>query len=158
MGMDRGIHILVGDKDYQNLQPLAVAKLFAKVVEQEKIDLVILGKQVWLSSLNDIDNRVKVFKVSVKRNSFALTCPLDTILSQLYFTGNFDGRRFYYPTIWKVLISVIFLYLNLFFIVFCLLLAAHVSDIVFSLSFKEYHERFFKKVIVTFLCSLESPW
>lgn len=45
MGMDRGIHILVGDKDYQNLQPLAVAKLFAKVVEQEKIDLVILGKQ-----------------------------------------------------------------------------------------------------------------
>ena len=44
--MDRGIHILVGDKDYQNLQPLAVAKLFAKVVEQEKIDLVILGKQV----------------------------------------------------------------------------------------------------------------
>ena len=46
MGIDRGIHILVGDKDYQNLQPLAVAKLFAKVVEQEKIDLVILGKQV----------------------------------------------------------------------------------------------------------------
>ena len=59
MGMDRGIHILVGDKDYQNLQPLAVAKLFAKVVEQEKIDLVILGKQVWLSSLNDIDKQGK---------------------------------------------------------------------------------------------------
>ena len=59
MGMDRGIHILVGDKDYQNLQPLAVSKLFAKVVEQEKIDLVILGKQVWQSSLNDIDKQGK---------------------------------------------------------------------------------------------------
>merc|ERR1712038_491492 len=45
MGMDRGVHIVVGDKDYQNLQPLAVAKLLAKVAEQEKIDLVILGKQ-----------------------------------------------------------------------------------------------------------------
>ena len=46
MGADRGIHVVVPDKDYLTLQPLAVAKLMAKVIDQEKIDLVILGKQV----------------------------------------------------------------------------------------------------------------
>lgn len=45
MGMDRGIHVVVGEKEYDTLQPLAVAKLFAKVVEEEKPDIVILGKQ-----------------------------------------------------------------------------------------------------------------
>ena len=46
MGMDRGIHVVIDDKDYANLQPLAVAKLLAKVAEEEKADIVILGKQV----------------------------------------------------------------------------------------------------------------
>lgn len=45
MGMDRGIHVVVDDKDYANLQPLAVAKLLAKVAEEEKADIVIVGKQ-----------------------------------------------------------------------------------------------------------------
>ncbi|XP_057302503.1 electron transfer flavoprotein subunit beta-like [Hydractinia symbiolongicarpus] len=45
MGMDRGVHVVVNDKDYEKLQPLAVAKLLAKVVEEEKADLIILGKQ-----------------------------------------------------------------------------------------------------------------
>ena len=48
MGVDRGIHVVVDDKDYEGLQPLAVAKLFAKIVEQEQPSLVILGKQVIL--------------------------------------------------------------------------------------------------------------
>ncbi len=41
MGADRGIHV----KTDAELQPLAVAKLLAKIVEQEKPDMVILGKQ-----------------------------------------------------------------------------------------------------------------
>jgi len=41
MGADRGIHI----KTDEELQPLAVAKLLAKIVEQESPDAVILGKQ-----------------------------------------------------------------------------------------------------------------
>lgn len=45
MGMDRGVHVLVGDKDYEKLQPLAVAKLLAKITEEQKADIVILGKQ-----------------------------------------------------------------------------------------------------------------
>ena len=41
MGADRGIHV----KTDEELQPLAVAKLLAKIVEQESPDAVILGKQ-----------------------------------------------------------------------------------------------------------------
>ena len=41
MGCDRGIHVKTDDE----LQPLAVAKLLAKIVEQESPDVVILGKQ-----------------------------------------------------------------------------------------------------------------
>jgi len=46
MGADRGIHVVLNDKEYEGLQPLAVAKLFAKITEQEKPNLIILGKQV----------------------------------------------------------------------------------------------------------------
>ena len=49
MGADRGIHVVLNDKEYEGLQPLAVAKLFAKITEQEKPNLIILGKQVQLS-------------------------------------------------------------------------------------------------------------
>ena len=31
MGMDRGIHVVVDDKEYEKLQPLSVAKILAKV-------------------------------------------------------------------------------------------------------------------------------
>ena len=41
MGADRGIHVKTDDE----LQPLAVAKLLAKIVEREAPDVVILGKQ-----------------------------------------------------------------------------------------------------------------
>jgi electron transfer flavoprotein beta subunit len=44
IGADRGIHVVVEEKDPQ-LEPLGVAKLLKKVVEAEKSDLVILGKQ-----------------------------------------------------------------------------------------------------------------
>lgn len=41
MGADRGIHVLTDTE----LQPLAVAKLLAKVAERESPDLFLLGKQ-----------------------------------------------------------------------------------------------------------------
>jgi electron transfer flavoprotein beta subunit len=43
MGADRGVHVVVDEKDA--LEPLGVAKLLKKVVEAEKSNLVILGKQ-----------------------------------------------------------------------------------------------------------------
>lgn len=42
MGADRGIHVV---EDKAELEPLGVAKLLQKVVEAEKSNLVILGKQ-----------------------------------------------------------------------------------------------------------------
>ena len=45
MGVDRAVHVQVDQKEYESLQPLAVAKLLCKVIEKEKINLVILGKQ-----------------------------------------------------------------------------------------------------------------
>jgi len=45
MGCDRAVHVFVDDKLYEGLQPLSVAKLLAKVAEQEKADIVIVGKQ-----------------------------------------------------------------------------------------------------------------
>ena len=41
MGMDRGIHV----KTDAEVEPLAVAKILKAIVEEEKPDLVILGKQ-----------------------------------------------------------------------------------------------------------------
>ena len=46
MGADRAVHVEVNGEDYDNLQPLAVSKIFAKLVQQEKADLLFLGKQV----------------------------------------------------------------------------------------------------------------
>ncbi|KAH7117822.1 hypothetical protein B0J11DRAFT_493652 [Dendryphion nanum] len=43
MGADRGIHVQVDEKD--SLEPLGVAKLLRKVVDEQKSNLVILGKQ-----------------------------------------------------------------------------------------------------------------
>ena len=46
MGADRAVHVNCGSEDIADLGPLAVANILAKLVEQEKVDLVILGKQV----------------------------------------------------------------------------------------------------------------
>lgn len=45
MGVDRGIHIEISGKDYELLQPLHISKMFAKIAKDEKVDLIILGKQ-----------------------------------------------------------------------------------------------------------------
>lgn len=45
MGADRGIHITTDMRLDQELQPLAVAKLFKALVEKETPDMVIVGKQ-----------------------------------------------------------------------------------------------------------------
>ena len=46
MGADRSIHVQVDeDAEAGGLEPLAVAKLLQKVVEEEKSDIVLLGKQ-----------------------------------------------------------------------------------------------------------------
>jgi len=45
MGADRAIHVELDAKQYEKLQPIHVSKVLAKIAQQEKVDIVILGKQ-----------------------------------------------------------------------------------------------------------------
>ncbi len=45
IGADRAVHVVVEDKDAAGLEPLVVAKMLARLARDEKVDLVILGKQ-----------------------------------------------------------------------------------------------------------------
>uniref|UniRef100_A0A069DRJ2 Electron transfer flavoprotein subunit beta n=1 Tax=Panstrongylus megistus TaxID=65343 RepID=A0A069DRJ2_9HEMI len=45
MGVDRGIHVDIPAAQMPLLQPIHVSKILAKIAKDEKIDLVIVGKQ-----------------------------------------------------------------------------------------------------------------
>lgn len=45
MGCDRAVHVETSDDDADKLVPLTVSKIFAKIAQEEKADMVILGKQ-----------------------------------------------------------------------------------------------------------------
>lgn len=45
MGADRGIHVEIPPAEYETLQPIHVSKILAKLAEDEKVDLIIVGKQ-----------------------------------------------------------------------------------------------------------------
>ncbi|XP_014238842.1 electron transfer flavoprotein subunit beta [Trichogramma pretiosum] len=45
MGADRGIHVEISAKEYETLQPIHVSKILAKLAQDEKADLVLVGKQ-----------------------------------------------------------------------------------------------------------------
>lgn len=46
MGVDKGIHVEVSNAEYETMQPIHVSKILAKVAQNEKVDMVIVGKQV----------------------------------------------------------------------------------------------------------------
>jgi len=52
MGADRAILIEAADTVETDIEPLAVAKLLAKVVAEESVDLVIMGKQAIDNDMN----------------------------------------------------------------------------------------------------------
>jgi electron transfer flavoprotein beta subunit len=45
MGADRAIHVDIPAKDYETLEPFHVSKILAKLALDEKVDVVIVGKQ-----------------------------------------------------------------------------------------------------------------
>ncbi|KAK3724339.1 hypothetical protein QZH41_010847 [Actinostola sp. cb2023] len=93
MGADRGIHVVIDDKEYEGLHPLGVAKLLAKIVEQEKPDLVILGKQAidgdynqtpqMLSGLLNWPQALCVSKIEVKDGRLHVTREIDGGLEKI---------------------------------------------------------------------------
>lgn len=52
MGVDRAILVEAADDVHVDVEPLAVAKILAKLVEEEKPDLVICGKQAIDNDMN----------------------------------------------------------------------------------------------------------
>ena len=44
MGADRGIHVEIPADQMGTCQPIHIAKIFAKLAEQEKADIIMLGK------------------------------------------------------------------------------------------------------------------
>lgn len=52
MGADRAILVIASDDVHMDIEPLAVAKLLAKLVEQEKPDLIVAGKQAIDNDMN----------------------------------------------------------------------------------------------------------
>jgi electron transfer flavoprotein beta subunit len=52
MGADRAILVVAADDVHQDVEPLAVAKILAKVVEEEQPGLVICGKQAIDNDMN----------------------------------------------------------------------------------------------------------
>ncbi|MBM6582515.1 electron transfer flavoprotein subunit beta/FixA family protein [Microvirga sp. BT689] len=83
MGADRGILV----KTDSTVEPLAVAKILAKVVEQEKPDLIIMGKQAidddsnqtgqMLAALLGWPQGTFAFKVNVGEGSIDVTREVD---------------------------------------------------------------------------------
>ena len=61
MGADSGIHIQTDMSIDQDLQPLAVAKIFAKIFKDKSFDFAILGKQ----SIDDDFNQTGQIMASV---------------------------------------------------------------------------------------------
>jgi electron transfer flavoprotein beta subunit len=49
LGADRAIHVEFTPKEYETLQPLQISKILAKIAEKEKVNLIIVGKQVRLN-------------------------------------------------------------------------------------------------------------
>jgi len=45
MGADRSIHVEVDAQTYEGLQPIHVAKILSKIAQEEKVDVVLTGKQ-----------------------------------------------------------------------------------------------------------------
>ncbi|MEX1663221.1 electron transfer flavoprotein subunit beta/FixA family protein [uncultured Thioclava sp.] len=52
MGADRAILVVAADDVHQDIEPLAVAKILAKIVEEEAPKMVILGKQAIDNDMN----------------------------------------------------------------------------------------------------------
>ncbi len=52
MGADRAILVVAADDMHQDIEPLAVAKILAKVVEEEQPGLVLAGKQAIDNDMN----------------------------------------------------------------------------------------------------------
>ncbi|XP_052805432.1 electron transfer flavoprotein subunit beta-like [Mya arenaria] len=96
MGADKAIHVLVDPKDYTNMQPIHVSKLLAKIATDEKVDLIILGKQAidddcnqtgqMVSALLDWSQGTFASKIEKKDGTLDVTREIDGGLETINIT------------------------------------------------------------------------
>lgn len=79
MGADRGVHVEVSGKDYELLQPIHVSKILAKLAENEKVDIVLVGKQAIDDDCNQTAQMTAAF----------MDCPQGTFCSKVCWLGCF---------------------------------------------------------------------
>lgn len=60
MGVDRGIHVEVSGSEFETLQPIHVSKILAKLAQEEKADLIIVGKQVSINPLQVVSTVIRI--------------------------------------------------------------------------------------------------
>lgn len=84
IGADRSIHVLTDEM----LEPLAVAKVLQKIVEREKPDLVLLGKQ----AIDDDANQVgQMLSALISRPLGAFASEIDVVDGRYLVTRETDG-------------------------------------------------------------------
>ena len=83
MGVDRGIHVLTD----QSIEPLSIAKILAKIIDEEKAGLVISGKQAidgdnnqtgqMLAALTDMPQGTFASKIEIEDDKIQVTREID---------------------------------------------------------------------------------
>jgi electron transfer flavoprotein beta subunit len=83
MGADRGIHVLVD----QTVEPLSIAKILSKIIDEEKPGLVISGKQAidgdnnqtgqMLAALTDMPQGTFASKIEIDGDKIQVTREID---------------------------------------------------------------------------------
>jgi electron transfer flavoprotein beta subunit len=87
MGADRAIHVISDDKD---LDALVVVRALLKVIEQEKPDLVIMGKQAVDGDANQV-GQMLAGKLGWPQATFAATVELSADQASLLVGREVDG-------------------------------------------------------------------
>ena len=85
MGADRGIHVLTEE----HVQPLEVAKTLTKIVEREKPDLILVGKQAIDNDANQVGQMLATY-CGIPQASFASKLEV-TDSSEAMVTREVDG-------------------------------------------------------------------
>ncbi|EEB20260.1 Electron transfer flavoprotein subunit beta, putative [Pediculus humanus corporis] len=93
MGADRGIHVEMAQNEYEQMQPLHVSKILAKLATDEKADLVIVGKQAIDDDCNQTAQMIAALlewpqgtfcsKVDVNGKEVSITREIDGGLEQI---------------------------------------------------------------------------
>lgn len=78
MGADSGIHVVTDMTTDQELQPLAVAKIFKQLMQEKNFDMALLGKQ----SIDDDYVQTGQILASI------MDVPCGTFSSEIVFEGD----------------------------------------------------------------------